>query len=312
MDIPDWASAAAAAAAGLVIGPWLAAVIARVPPRRGADMIPVVGWLRRRRRSDGEDPGYWRLAAELITAAAFAALALRLGLRPVLPAFCYLAAVGVALAIIDIQQQRLPDVLTLTSYPVALILLGLAALAAADGGRHFRDALIGMAATGLFYLLQALIYPAGLGWGDVKLSGLIGLYLGWLGAGVLLAGLLAGYLLAALTGIALLVTRRATRKSHIPFGPFMLAGALIVILASGVVGSHSQRHFPNDLGIPMACASHSWHLIGVTEHRVVVMNVAVSRPVAYTFLIDTGEQRRDGGGGRAWCGQCGAETRPVS
>src|SRR5450755_4429978 len=144
MDIPDWASAAAAAAAGLVIGPWLAAVIARVPPRRGADMIPVVGWLRRRRRSDGEDPGYWRLAAELITAAAFAALALRLGLRPVLPAFCYLAAVGVALAIIDIQHQRLPDALTLTSYPVALVLLGLAALGTADGGRHFVDALIGL------------------------------------------------------------------------------------------------------------------------------------------------------------------------
>jgi leader peptidase (prepilin peptidase)/N-methyltransferase len=93
--------------------------------------------------------------------------------------------------------------------------------------------LIGMVAVGLFYLLQAVIYPAGMGWGDVKLSGLIGLYLGWLGAAVTVEGLLAGYLLAAATGIGLLVARRATRKSQLPFGPFMLAGALAAILASG-------------------------------------------------------------------------------
>jgi len=252
MDIPGWASAAGAAVIGLVIGSWLTAVIARVPDRQSllhrparcprcgvrlhaADMIPVAGWLRRRGRCRdcGEPFGRWSLATELITAAAFAALALRLGLSPALPAFCYLAAVGVALAIIDIQHQRLPDALTLTSYPVALALLGLAAPAVADGGRHFVLALIGMAATGLFFLVPALIYPAGLGFGDVKLSGLIGLYLGWLGAEVLLAGVLAGYLLAAVTGIGLLVTRRATRKSHIPFGPFMLAGAFLVILVSG-------------------------------------------------------------------------------
>jgi leader peptidase (prepilin peptidase)/N-methyltransferase len=256
MDIPDWASAAIAAAAGLVIGPWVAMVIARVPhgqgllhpaapgPRpgtrpRAADMIPVAGWLRRRRcRDGGERSSFWYLAAELITAVAFAALALRLGFSPVLPAYCYLAAVGVALAVIDIQHRRLPDALTLTSYPVTLVLLGLAALGTRGGGHHLADALIGMIAAGLLYLLLALIYPSGMGWGDVKLAGLIGLYLGWFGATVLLAGLLAGYLLAALTGIALLVTRRATRKSQIPFGPFMLAGALIAILASGALTWH--------------------------------------------------------------------------
>jgi leader peptidase (prepilin peptidase) / N-methyltransferase len=244
--------AAIAAAAGLVIGSWLTTAIARVPhrqsllrplaqcPRCGArlhtaDLIPVAGWLRRRGRCRdcGDAFGAWYLVAELGTAAAFAALAVRLGFSPVLPAFCYLAAVGVALAIIDIQHQRLPDALTLTSYPVALLLLGVAALVTAHGGRHFVDALIGLVAFTLFYLLLLVIYPAGLGWGDVKLSGLIGLYLGWFGLTVAAAGLLAGYLLAALTGVALLVTRRATRKSQIPFGPFMLAGALLVIVVSG-------------------------------------------------------------------------------
>jgi leader peptidase (prepilin peptidase) / N-methyltransferase len=245
-----------AAVAGLVTGSWLTTAIARVPQRRSllrplaqcprcgahlraADMIPLAGWLRRRGRCRdcGEPFGGWYPAAELLTAVIFAALALRLGFTPALPAFCYLAAVGVALAIIDIQHKRLPDALTLTSYPVALALLGLAVPGTAHGGRHFAGALLGLACVGLFYLVQALIYPAGMGWGDVKLAGLVGLYLGWLGAAVTVAGVIAGYLLAAAAGITLLVTRRATRKSSIPFGPFMLAGALIVIVASGVVGS---------------------------------------------------------------------------
>src|ERR1035438_9089291 len=113
MDIPGWVAATVAAAAGLVIGSWLSTLIARVPhrqhllqpppqcPRCGArlhaaDMIPVAGWLRRRGRCRdcGEPFARWYLAAELATAVSFAALALRLGVSRVLPAFCSLAAVG--------------------------------------------------------------------------------------------------------------------------------------------------------------------------------------------------------------------------
>jgi leader peptidase (prepilin peptidase)/N-methyltransferase len=86
-------------------------------------------------------------------------------------------------------------------------------------------------------VLQSFVYPAGIGWGDVKLSGVIGLYLGWFGASTLLAGLIGGYLLAAVTGIGLIVARRATRKSQIPFGPFMIAGTLAVLLVHGAAGS---------------------------------------------------------------------------
>jgi leader peptidase (prepilin peptidase) / N-methyltransferase len=108
MDIPGWASAAGAAVIGLVVGSWLTAVIARVPDRRSllrgpaqcprcgarrhaADMIPVAGWLRRRGRCRdcGEPFGRWYPATELLTAVTFAALALRLGLSPALPAFCW-------------------------------------------------------------------------------------------------------------------------------------------------------------------------------------------------------------------------------
>ena len=108
-------------------------------------------------------------------------MAMRFGPSPALPAFCYLAGIGVPLAVIDARCQRLPDALTLPSYPVALALLGFAALLLPGGAGHFRGALAGMALAWAVFLLQVLLYPAGLGWGDVKLAGLLGLYLGWLG-----------------------------------------------------------------------------------------------------------------------------------
>jgi leader peptidase (prepilin peptidase)/N-methyltransferase len=105
------------------------------------------------------------------------------------------------------------------------------------------------------FLLQVLLYPAGLGWGDVKLAGLLGLYLGWLGGawlggswlggswlggawldqGALAAGLFLGYLLAAAAGLALIAARRASRKSRLPFGPYLLAGTLTAILLSSLI-----------------------------------------------------------------------------
>jgi leader peptidase (prepilin peptidase)/N-methyltransferase len=169
-------------------------------------------------------------------------MAMRFGPSPALPAFCYLAWISVPLAVIDARCQRLPDALTLPSYPVALALLGFAALLLPGGAGHFVGALAGLALACGVFLLQVLLYPAGLGWGDVKLAGLLGLYLGWLGGswlggswldqGTLVAGLFLGYLFAAVAGLVLIATRRASRKSRLPFGPYLLAGALTAILLS--------------------------------------------------------------------------------
>jgi leader peptidase (prepilin peptidase) / N-methyltransferase len=259
----QWETAAAAGAVGLVAGGYVTVLIERVPAAwtvsgslrelrrrplgecphcaarlRAADIIPLVSWVRTRGacRHCGEPFGAWHPAAELITAALFALMGLRFGPSPVLPAFCYLAAVAVALAFIDTGHRRLPDMLTLPSYPVALLLLGAAALATANGTGDLIHAIAGLACASAFYLVLALIYPAGIGWGDVKLSGLLGLYLGWIGTAALVIGLAAGFVLAGVTGIGLIAAGKATRKSQIPFGPFMLAGALAVIAVGALAG----------------------------------------------------------------------------
>jgi leader peptidase (prepilin peptidase)/N-methyltransferase len=202
---------------------------ARGTTPRAAGAVPGTGWLLR--------AGGWDVLVELGTGAGFALMTLRFGLSPVLPAFLLLAVLAPALAVTDLRWRRLPDRLTLPAYPAAVLLLAAGALAVPGGAGHFLSALAGLAAAWLFFALLALIYPAGLGWGDVKLSGVLGLYLGWLGAAAMVAGLLGAFVLAALAGLGLIATGRATRKSQIPFGPFMLASAIAMIAVSGLAGS---------------------------------------------------------------------------
>lgn len=254
MQTPGWALAGIGAAIGLVTGSYLTVLVDRMPAGgnvihplgrcrdcgttlKAAAMIPVASWLLLRGRcaTCQATIGTWQPAVEVVTGLLFALTALRFGLSPVLPAFWYFAALGVALAVIDLRHHRLPDLLTLPAYPAAGLLLGVGALAVPVGPRHFAGALAGMGAAWLFFLLLFLIHPAGLGWGDVKLSGVIGLYLGWLGITAVAAGLFGAFALAAVSGLVLIAAGRATRKSQIPFGPFMLVAALAVILGSGLV-----------------------------------------------------------------------------
>jgi leader peptidase (prepilin peptidase) / N-methyltransferase len=111
--------------------------------------------------------GVWTLAATLVTAVTVAAVVVRFGLTPVLPAFCYLAAVGVPLAFVDARERRLPDLATLPSYPASLLLLGVAAPFLAGGTGRFVHALIGMAVAVAFCLLLLLVSPTGIGLGDL-------------------------------------------------------------------------------------------------------------------------------------------------
>jgi leader peptidase (prepilin peptidase)/N-methyltransferase len=236
------------AALGLAVGSFLNVVIWRVPrgesvvrpgshcPRCGhaireRDNIPVLSWLVLRGRCrDCHAPISPRYPlVELTTGALFVVMALRFGVDWQLPAYLYLAAISVALALIDIDVKRLPDAIVLPSYPVALVLLALPALLD-DRWDDLLRAVIGGAALFAFYFVLAFINPRGMGFGDVKLAGVLGLYLGWLGWGVLVLGAFAGFLVGGLYGIVLMLAGRAGRKSQIPYGPFMLAGALIAVL----------------------------------------------------------------------------------
>ncbi len=169
------------------------------------------------------------LALELSTAVVLALVLGRFGGQPDMIAFAFFGAVGVALAAIDIAAQRLPDRLTLPAYPVVIALLAGAALVGHDLSALAR-ALLGGLALAAAYLVLALVRPGQLGGGDIKLAGIAGLVLGWLGWPTLIVGAALGFVLSALVSLALLAARRVTLHSAICFGPFMLGGALLAML----------------------------------------------------------------------------------
>ncbi|MER7221693.1 prepilin peptidase [Streptomyces rubradiris] len=169
------------------------------------------------------------LPLALVTALVCAVLAAATGTRPELGVWLLLAPVGVLLAAVDLRVRRLPDPLTLPLAAAALALLGVTALLPEHTG-HWPTALCAALAltAGLFAL--HLLNPDGMGFGDVKLAAGTGAVLGWYGWPTVLLGTFAAFLLGALYGGALVLARRAGRKTGVPFGPFLLAGTLAGLL----------------------------------------------------------------------------------
>jgi len=242
---------------GLLIGSFLNVVVYRVPrgeslvtppsrcprcerPIAPYDNVPVLSWLllRGRCRHCGQPISARYPLVEAATGLVFGLLAWRVpeetGSLWAMPAFFWFGTICVALALIDLDTKRLPNAITLPSYGVGVVLLGGAALADGDSGRIVR-ALIGMAALYGVYFLLVLAYPAGMGFGDVKLAGVLGLHLAYLGWPQWFTGWLLGFLLGGFFGVAAMALRRASRKTQIPYGPFMIAGALVAVLAGAVI-----------------------------------------------------------------------------
>lgn len=249
---------------GLITGSFLNVVIWRLPrgeslvspgsacPKCGHairwwDNVPVLSWLilRGKCRDCGAPISRRYPAIELATGLLFAGVAwwLLTVVVPTLPfaasilvaiAFFYLAAISVALTMIDYDTHKLPNTIVYPAYVVGLVLLGAASILSLDGESIIRGA-IGMAAMFVAYFVMAFAYPGGMGLGDVKLAGVLGLFLGWLGIGPLLVGAFAAFLLGGLFAIILLLLRRVGRKSGIPFGPWMLVGAWVGVFAGKVI-----------------------------------------------------------------------------
>ena len=255
---------------GLIIGSFLNVVIYRVPagipltrpsqcphcdaPVKPWQNVPVVSWLLLRGKcANCKAPISARYPLiELATGAAFVAVtwwvlgAFRLASlaqRPegllaepavwvILVAFLYLAAISIALTMIDLDTHRLPNAIVLPSYLVIGILFTLACLLGAEWDALLR-AVIGGAAMFAFYWLLRLIRPGGRGGGDVKLAGVLGGALAFVGWGPLVVGAFAAFLLGGVFGTALMIAGRASRKSAIPFGPWMILGTWIGLFTGG-------------------------------------------------------------------------------
>ena len=252
--------AVVAAVLGLAVGSFVNVVVHRVPaglsvvsppsrcpgcehPVRPRDNVPVVSWLLLRGRC--RDCGT-RIAAryplvEAGTAALLVLVTLALGPTWTLPAFWYLAAAGVALALVDVDVHRLPDAIVLPSYPVSAVLLAVGAVADGEPGRLVGAGLGAVLLLAGFWGLWAYYTHVrgkrALGFGDVKLSGLLGLHLGYLGWEQVAVGTFAGFLLGGVLAIGLLAAGRASRATQIPFGPALLAGALLAVLVGDPVAA---------------------------------------------------------------------------
>ena len=146
-----------------------------------------------------------------------------------------LVPLGISLAVIDWRTRLLPTWLVMRTY-VLVVLLALLATAFTQDWQDLVRAAIGWAGAGLLYGVLWFVYPRGLGYGDVRLSGVIGIALGYVGTAELVVGVYAGFLLGGVGG-ALLTMLRVVHRKHVPFGPFMLVGAVLGLLVGDWLGS---------------------------------------------------------------------------
>jgi leader peptidase (prepilin peptidase)/N-methyltransferase len=159
--------------------------------------------------------------------------------HPLIVPIVYVLAVWVMvpLAFIDLDVHRLPDKIQLPAYPVLAALLAACSYVTGDWGAFVRAVIAG-AVVWVFFLILALVLPAGgIGFGDVKLAGLLGMLLGWLTWAHVIIATMATFLIGGLIAMLLLVTRRKGRKDEFAYGPSMLLGAIVAIVAPLVLRS---------------------------------------------------------------------------
>ncbi len=226
---------------GLSVGSFLNVVIWRLPREEGVaagrshcpackhslgvfDLFPVLSFLllRGKCRYCGVKISWRYPLVELATGALFLAALWQYGLSLASLGLCWFFAVLVAISLIDYDWKIIPDELLLAGLPAAVV-LGLA-----HTSPGWLSLLLGGGIGFLLLLSIVLISRGGMGGGDVKLAGLLGLCLGWK---LLIIALMTGFVAGGVVGAVLLLTRRKGRKDEVPFGPFLAMGGIIAALA---------------------------------------------------------------------------------
>ena len=222
------AAAAVGAAGGLAVDRWVRRAADR---EERAGTMPTGDDLRHAGRLDRHlAGGRWRWAVvPLLSSLGCLLVGLRFGADPGAVPFLFFVPVLAGLAVVDLHTRRLPNVLTLPSYLAGILLVGFVGVHRGDPGPVYRAAAAAVLLFALFYLLARR--PTGMGMGDVKAAGMIGLFVGSLGIG---AALVAAFLAAAgafVTGLLLVATGVVPRRTPTPFGPYLALGAMVAVLA---------------------------------------------------------------------------------
>jgi leader peptidase (prepilin peptidase)/N-methyltransferase len=246
---------------GLLVGSFLNVVVYRVPrglsvvrprsacpqcatPISGRDNIPVLSWLllRGKCRHCHHPISVRYPLVEVTNAVLWVVGALRIGFHPVLGAVLVATSILFALALIDAETMTLPR--TLVYWGLGLVALGLVGASLYSGEtRPLVLALVFGASWFLVFFLMNFASPRALGFGDVRLGGLLGLILGWWGLGEVLVGFFASNVLGVLVGGTLILTKRHRRDQPIPYGVYLASGTLFALWFAPALLRH-WHHWP--------------------------------------------------------------------
>lgn len=215
---------------GALVGPAAASLTATVPVQSSP-------WRSdsRRRLLGAPAPLRRRVYMSFSCAVVLGGLVTGIGWRPALLAFLAMGVVGVALAVIDWEHHRLPDRIT---FPAGLVSLAVLLVDAGLTGSwsSLLRGLVCAGVAGALLALMALISPAGMGLGDVKLAALLSLHTGWIGWQVAILAVLGGFVAGSVVALTLVAMRRVTLRTAVPFGPALLLGAWLAVLVFAPLG----------------------------------------------------------------------------
>ena len=196
-------------------------LVERIPEKRRLRPLPAAHTMAATRL---------QIAVIVVTVALFAGAGLRFGADWVVPAYLVFFLCLVSISVIDSQRQIIPNYIVYPTIFASIPLLALAALVEGEWDR-FGHAMLGATLAWLVLFVIHMISPGGMGFGDVRLAFVLGLFLGWINLSHVVTGMFLGVLIISVVGVVLAVLRLRSLQEHIAFGPFLAAGSTLAVFA---------------------------------------------------------------------------------